>query len=115
MPSYEYDKFSDVYIQSSSKVLKGQKHRSSMNYDLREMRRTAWMKWSCPEGISFDVMEDKSCAKDPVTFRNVVNGMTVEFPSVSACNGLYIANPKYEGHTINQNFNFEIKISAAER
>ncbi len=115
MPGYEYDKFSGVYIQSSSKVLSGQKHRSSMNYDLREMKRTEWMEWRCPEGISFDVMEDKSCAKDPVTFGNVVNGMTVEFPSASACNGLYIANPKYEGHTITQNFNFEIKIIAKGR
>ncbi len=93
MPSYSFTKFNGVIMESEAQPLSGQKNRSSENYDLREMKRVGKIRWSCPGGITFNVMEDRTAAKDPVTFSNLCNGSVTDFPRDSACNGLYIANP----------------------
>ncbi len=110
MPSFQFDKFSAVYIKSASAVLPGQNHRSSGNYDLNKLLRLSHLMWECPGGISFDVMEDKSAAADQIIFSNIKYGTITSFPLESTCRSLYIANPRYEGKEITQSFEFDIKI-----
>lgn len=112
MPNYDFENFLSVTITSNSKPLSGQEHRSSDNYDFRNLLKNDYskLKWICPDGISFDVMEDKSAAKDPVTFSNVKNGTITNFPSDSQANGLYIANPKFNSNDIPSLYSFEISI-----
>ena len=94
MPSYQFDKFLEVKINSQANPLSGQKNRSSKNYDFNKLKTGMKLLWSCPANISFDVMEDRSLSSDPITFSNIKNGSLTDFPSESAANGLYIANPK---------------------
>ena len=95
MPSYEFRKFSSVTMVSQKSVLKGQDHRSSDNYDLRKLKKASHLQWKCSDkNVVFDVKEDKKAARDPITFRSVCDGQITEFPSDSACNGLYMADPK---------------------
>jgi len=54
-------------------------------------------------------MEDKTAATDPVTFRDIQNGSSTNFPSDSACYGLYIANPKQASGE------FQIRVRDSEK
>ena len=107
MPNYQFAGFLSVVIKSQAEPLSGQKNRSSDNYDFRYMEKGKKLIWNCPENISFNVMEDK-VGTDPVTFSNVKNNVITDFPSDSASNGLYIANPK------NAESEFEIRASLYE-
>lgn len=93
MPSYDFDDFTGVTLNSQPKPLSGQKNRSSKNYYMNKLKRYDKMKWVCPKNISFNVMEDKSVHIDPVIFSGIKNGTTTGFPTSSECHSLYIANP----------------------
>lgn len=116
MPSYSYDGFQYVYIESNSKPLPGQRYRSSNNYhldDLPSSKNHHWV-WSCPNGIRFDVMEDRAYESDPVVYSNIGNLYVTVCPPESTCKSLYIANPTYNGKPIPYDFTFEIKIALYE-
>ena len=46
--------------------------------------------WHCPDGISFDVKNDRT-GHDPVKFKNVKNGTVTDYTDDR---NLYIADPK---------------------
>lgn len=114
MPNYKFSGFEGASIAASVKKLPGQSHRCSYNYDFRDLNRKGHLQWHCPPGITFDVMEDRAAATDPYTFRNVTDGYVTDFPSESACNGLYIANPSIEGNLKEQDDWFQIQVRAID-
>ena len=103
MPSFKFDSLLEVKINSKPSTLPGEEHRSSDNYNLIGITNCQ-LKWTCPEGIIFDVMEDRTAASDPITFPNVKNGTITPALNDSSANGLYIANPQHAADT------FEISI-----
>lgn len=107
MPSYKFAGLRAVTIASDAKIREGQEHRSSDNYDVRDLERSGRVQWTCPPGVVFDVKEDKTAATDPVTFRDVSNGSITDSPNDSASWGLYIADPK---HTEGNPGGFEITL-----
>ncbi|MCR9163827.1 MAG: DeoR family transcriptional regulator [bacterium] len=81
-----------VKIQSSPTPQPGQKNRSSENFGTNTVNSgDGDLLWSCPDGVSFNVMKDKSVAVDPVVFKSVKNGTVTKN---SDDRNLYIANPK---------------------
>jgi len=56
MANFESRNIEGVVIKSFSSVMDGQKHRSSYNYDLKEICTKSGnpiktIKWECPDGI----------------------------------------------------------------
>lgn len=76
--------------------LEGQKNRSSGNFSTESLPSgTKYLRWEIegggdPDFISFNVMEDKSAAVDPVHFTGVLSGNRT---NVVSKRSLYIANP----------------------
>lgn len=107
MPSFKYDGFTEVVMKSQKSPLSGQKNRSSGNYLFTNEAFSPCnkVKWSCPEGISFNIMKDHTAAKDDVILKGVCNGAITKAPSGE---GLYISNP------IGATEEFEIKVSKYE-
>lgn len=103
MPNYDFDKFVGVTLKSEPQPLAGQKHRSSKNYDFRNLQKGQMLKWTCPKGISFDVKLDV-VGTDPIIFSGVTNETITDFPADNKLNGLYIADPKFA------NSDFEIQV-----
>ncbi|KOY83473.1 DeoR family transcriptional regulator [Lysinibacillus macroides] len=74
----------------------GQKHRSSGNFSTEGLPQgTKALVWEIegggdPDLISFNVMQDKSAATDPVIFKDVLNGNRTAVKSIRS---LYIADP----------------------
>jgi hypothetical protein len=103
MPNFSYEGFIQVTMKSNKEHLAGQKNRSSKNYLFTEnaFAECKHVKWSCPEGISFNVMRDKKAATDPIVLRDVFNGQITEPPRGE---GIYIANPR------GANEQFEISV-----
>lgn len=82
-------------VTSNYKPNKNQKHRSSDNFSTKGMNEGTHLLWCVPDGISFDIMYDKSGASDPTLASNVTNGALTQFSgSFKDTNRLYIANPK---------------------
>lgn len=69
----------------------GQKHRSSGNFSTEGCSGDK-IQFSSPEGVVYDIMEDKSLAPDPTIYKDVTNGTIVEKVSSRS---LYVANPKH--------------------
>jgi len=80
-----------VSVVSEPQPQSGQKHRSSDNFSTDNLDDWGGLKWSCPDGISFDVKKDKSGLPDSTEFSNVSNGTITKF---SGDRNLYIANPE---------------------
>ncbi|MFH7029190.1 MAG: hypothetical protein ACHBN1_28305 [Heteroscytonema crispum UTEX LB 1556] len=76
-------------ITSEAQPQRGQKNRSSGNFSTQGCTTT--LRWSAPDGVSFNVMRDVSGGKDPVELQNVTNGSSTQNPNQRS---LYIANPK---------------------
>lgn len=114
MPNFKFDKFLGASIKSQSKPLSDQKNRSSDNYDFRELKKGSRLLWNCPQNISFNVMEDRSDSRDPVTYSNLKNNDITHFPNDDAANGLYIANPKFLDVDATYNFEFNIFVTVIE-
>ena len=68
----------------------GQSERSSGNFSTENCVGKQ-LKWSCPQGLSFDVKKDRSAASDPTIFSGVANGTIT---TIEKERSLYIANPK---------------------
>lgn len=103
MPDYRYDGFIEATMKSQKSPLSGQKNRSSGNYLFTEesFAECNQVQWSCPEGITFNVMKDRKAASDPVVLSDVYNGKITDLPKGE---GIYIANPK------GANAEFEISV-----
>ncbi len=114
MPSFEFRNVSSVTIKSFSKVMNGQDHRSSYNYDLTGVcgkgnNRIQAIKWECPKDITFDIMEDRRAAPDPYTYKAIKDGDITKFVSdEDALNGFYVANPKVNKFSESE---FSIKLT----
>lgn len=76
-------------VTSEPQPQSGQDHRSSGNFSTEGCGGTQ-LRWTCPEGIEFDVMKDVSLGQDPTIFSHVSNG---EVTSMYQDRSLYIANP----------------------
>jgi len=82
-------------VVSESKPKKGQKHRSSDNFSTKGMNSGTHLLWCVEEGISFDIMVDKTAASDPTCATSVTNGFLTPFTGYfKDASNLYIANPK---------------------
>ncbi|MBR8839982.1 MAG: hypothetical protein DSM106950_39790 [Stigonema ocellatum SAG 48.90 = DSM 106950] len=75
-------------INSEAQPQRGQKSRSSGNFSTQGCPTT--LRWSGPDGVTFDVMRDVSGGKDKLEIRNVTNGSSSQNPNQR---NLYIANP----------------------
>ncbi|WP_010244139.1 hypothetical protein [Acetivibrio cellulolyticus] len=77
----------------------GQSHRSSGNFSTDSMPDgTKYFLFKVinhpnPDPIRFDVMQDKSAAKDPTWYKDVYNNKQ-EDTHIDKCRNLYIANPE---------------------
>lgn len=69
----------------------GQKHRSSGNFSTVNCSGSK-LKWSCSQGIVFDVMKDVSGGTDPTIFHDLTNGSETD---TNQDRSLYIANPRH--------------------
>jgi hypothetical protein len=107
MPNYSYEGFIEVTMKSQKSPLSGQKNRSSGNYlfTAQSFAQCKQVKWSCPEGIKFNVMKDKKAASDPVILKDVYNGKITDLPEGE---GIYIANPQ------GANAEFEISVKKVD-
>lgn len=76
-------------INSEAQPQRGQKNRSSGNFSSQGCSTS--LRWSSPDGVSFNVMRDVSGGKDPVELSNVTNGSITPNPNQRS---LYIANPR---------------------
>lgn len=76
-------------ITSAAQPLEGQKNRSSGNFSTQGCSFD--LQWTAPDNVSFNVMQDRSSAKDPVKLENVSNGSKTRNPDQRS---LYIANPR---------------------
>ncbi|MDE5621333.1 MAG: hypothetical protein K2I80_12610 [Ruminococcus sp.] len=92
MPNFKYDGFTEVVMTSQKEPLSGQKNRSSGNYLFtgEAFIPCSKVKWSCPSGISFNVMKDHKAAKDEVILTGVCDGAITKLPTGE---GIYISNP----------------------
>ena len=88
-------------VTSEPQPQKGQSHRSSGNFSTEECSGNK-LQWSCPPGISFDVMQDKSAAHDPTIFEGVTNGTVTDMYQARS---LYVANPRHASA------NFEVSVT----
>ncbi|MDP1422130.1 DeoR family transcriptional regulator [Peribacillus simplex] len=83
-------------VLSQPSPLEGQNNRSSGNFSTESLPSgTQYLKWEIegggnPDLISFNVMEDRSAAVDPVLFTGVLSGNRTNVVSKRL---LYIANP----------------------
>jgi hypothetical protein len=77
-------------VRSEAGPQKGQSHRSSENFGTNDMPDWGKLKWTCPEGVTFDVKKDISGGRDSTEFKGVKNGDTTDYKSHR---NLYIANP----------------------
>lgn len=68
----------------------GQSHRSSDNFSTAGCGSVS-IRWSSPEGITYDVMQDVSGGTDPVIHHGLTNGSVT---SNNQSRSLYIANPR---------------------
>ncbi len=107
MPSFKYDGFTEVVMKSQKEPLSGQKNRSSGNYLFTEEAfiSCSKVKWSCPAGISFNVMKDHKAATDEVMLTGVCDGAVTKLP---AGEGIYIANP------VGASEEFDIRVTKYE-
>lgn len=107
MPSFKYDGFTEVVMKSQKEPLSGQKNRSSGNYLFTEESfiSCSKVKWSCPAGISFNVMKDHKATKDEVMLTGVCDGAVTKLP---AGEGIYIANP------VGASEEFDIRVTKYE-
>ncbi|MBR6394605.1 MAG: hypothetical protein IKS13_07320 [Ruminococcus sp.] len=114
MANFESRNIEGVVIKSFSSVMDGQKHRSSYNYDLKEICTKSGnpiktIKWECPDGIEFDIMEDKKIVSDPCTFSGIKNGKYTDFvKDTDSLNGLYVANPKVPSNFHDSEFKIKL-------
>lgn len=72
---------------------KGQNHRSSKNFTLAPPVGVTGIKWVCPNGVTFSVMEDIRGATDPVHLVNISNGVVTAIPQSKNKKRFYIADP----------------------
>ena len=78
-------------ITSSPTPKPGQTHRSSDNFATSICG--GHISWSCPDGITFDVMVDMKLSPDYIVHRDVTNGAVTSNPILESA-FLYIANPR---------------------
>ncbi|MCU0287597.1 MAG: DeoR family transcriptional regulator [Acidobacteria bacterium] len=78
-------------VTSEPKPQSGQKNRSSGNFSTEGCPGTR-LRWSCPTGISFNVMKDVPMGRDPVIFYGIANGTITKMYKARS---LYIANPRW--------------------
>lgn len=90
-------------ITSSPTPQPEQTHRSSDNFSTGGCGSVS-IRWSCPVGITFDVMQDVSFHSDPVIHPSLTNGSVT---SNDQSRSLYIANPR------NATSNFLVTVSPA--
>jgi hypothetical protein len=78
-------------VTSEARPQSGQNNRSSGNFSIDSLPSGTYaLKWTAPAGVFFNVMRDKSAAKDPVVFSMVSDGTTT---SPTTSRSYYIANP----------------------
>ena len=82
----------------------GQHHRSSGNFSTEGLTGSKF-KWSCPQGIVFNVKKDKSWASDPTIFSDVTNGTIT---NTYDARSLYIADPRHASE------NFTVKVEGID-
>lgn len=119
MPNYDFDKFVAITITAKTEPLSGQKNRASANYDFKQLKKGSKLHWTCPEGISFSIMEDvkdgtdKKRTKTPVTNGAVTDFFDTSIPleNPSTPLGLYIANPEGEGTKRVSEFRITVRSS----
>ena len=75
MPNFKYDGFTEVVMKSQKEPLSGQKNRSSGNYLFtgEVFVPCSKVKWSCPSGISFNVMKDHKAVNFMLTKTSTPN------------------------------------------
>ncbi len=79
---------------SSKSHWKDQDNRSSHNFSTKGMTKGKYLLWTVEDGIAFNVMIDKTAAKDPTILRNITNGARTPYSGDIVENDkLYIANP----------------------
>ena len=91
-------------VRSEAAPQKGQDHRSSENFGTNDMPDWGRLKWTCPEGVTFDVKKD-NYGIDSTEFENVTNGKVTNYKSHR---NLYIANPR------DINTAFDLTVSSAK-
>ena len=84
-------KQNQISVVSEPAPQNGQKHRSSNHFSTKSLDDGSALTWTCPDGVVFDVKQDKTLATDPTVFSGLTNGSTTELVHKS---DLYIANPK---------------------
>lgn len=91
------EKFEVVSVTSQGQPQKGQKNRSSGNFStefaVEGFNKFYWeiTRTEQPQGIKFNVMRDKSAARDPVEYSDLTDGSVTDIKKLRS---LYIANPK---------------------
>ena len=78
---------------SENAPLEGQDNRSGNNFQLLSNYGGGSLTVSCPTGLSFNIMQDKSAAKDPTPVQGAANGTVISGNTLVAGNNYYIANP----------------------
>lgn len=91
-------------VRSEAGPQKGQSHRSSENFGTNDMPDWGKLKWTCPEGVTFDVKKD-SPGFDGTELENVTNGKITNYKSDR---NLYIANPRGSSTA------FDVTVSSAK-
>ncbi len=84
--------FDESVVTSEARPISSQQNRSSGNFSTSHLSGTR-IKWSCLEGISFEVWYDRSATGDDPQFhgQRIRNGTITEMLQTG---GLYIANPQ---------------------
>ena len=91
------DRIQIASVTSDQQPQDGQKHRSSGNFSTEDVpggfSKFAWeiSGVPVPDGISFDVMEDRSAARDHTIYDDLTDGSET---GIEEKRQLYIANPK---------------------
>lgn len=98
-------KFKEVTIVSDVKPYSGEKHRSSRNIALCALEKSGYIKWLCPDGITFSVKEDRTMASDPVVYTNIKNGSVTRYIDTDK---IYIADPQVNGNWSCKTFTVKI-------
>jgi hypothetical protein len=80
----------------------GQSHRSSENFGTNDIPDWGALRWSCPDGVSFDVKKDVT-GHDPTEYEGLTNGSVTSYKSHR---NLYISDPS--GATVR----FEVTVAA---
>ncbi len=91
------DRIQIASVTSAKQPQDGQSHRSSGNFSTEDVpggfSKFVWeiSGVPTPDGISFDVMEDRSAARDHTIYENLTDGSQT---GIEQKRQLYIANPK---------------------